>query len=278
MFRAQNADAVVAVQRADARGLTRVQLKPLYVVQNAYDVELDDPIYRILPIEYLLKDIEASQLTHTRISADNWGDKYENPLLTRKYRDTQTGETFTLNGVVKNMFGSCWSQAALDSNDMWSMFSHGKPSVRLQSTPRKLLSAAMHVDNPYYSLHHAIGRVRYQSRAALDAYFDDPDFEKHLDSLGQGISLSLTRLHTSTEPEDEVRLLCNYMEAEPWARKNMLLTGEFLKIPFDWNGVVDAVHVGPRIEDGGLHKVTQALQALGIQCRVTSSPTRPYRG
>lgn len=278
MFPIRNLDAVAAVQRADALGQTMVQMKPLYVEQNAYDVELDAPIYRILPLDYWLEDIEASQLTHTRISADNWGDASENPLLNRKYRDEQTGGTFTLNGVVKDMFGSCWSRTARDIRETWSTFSHGKPSVRVQSTPRKLLTAAMHSNNPYYSLHHAIGKVEYLSRAALDAYSQDPNFENHLDSLGQGIALSLMRLHTEMEPEDEVRLLCNYMDSEPWVANNMRLTGEFLRVPFDWNGTVDSVLVGPRVETGGLHRIVHRLQRFGIACPVASSATRPFSG
>jgi hypothetical protein len=255
------------------------QMKPLYVEQNAYDVKLDVPIYRILRLDYWMEDIAASRLTHTRISADNWGDASENPLLNRKYCDGQTGGTFTLNGVVKDMFGSCWSLTAMDDSDAWSTFSYGKPSVRVQSTPRKLLTAVMHSDNPYYSLHHAIGKVKYLSRAELDAYFQHPDFERHLDSLGQGIALSLMRLHTAMEAEDEVRLLCNYMDSVPWVATNMHLTGEFLRVPFDWSGTVDGVLVGPRVVTGGLNGIVQRLQGLGISCsNVTSSTSRPYSG
>ena len=97
----KNQEAIAAVIAADARGVGKDKMKPLYVARGIFDVDPDTPIYRIVAIEHLLTDIRSRRLTHTRISPLVWGDKAENPLLNRQYPDAVTGGTFTLNGVVE---------------------------------------------------------------------------------------------------------------------------------------------------------------------------------
>jgi hypothetical protein len=274
----KNEAAIGAVIAADVRGVSRTAMKPLFINRNTFDVAPDQPVFRILPLDYLIQDIECAKFTHTRISARTWGDILENPLLNRPFPDVETGATFTLNGVVRDMFGSCWSLSPLDTIGDWDTFSRGTPSVRVESTAKRLLSAVMDVTNPHFDIHHAIGTVQYLTDHELDTYFHDPNFEKHLDGLGHGIHLSLMRLGTKFQSEDEVRLVCNFMPGEPWVRKNMRLEGDLLRVPALWKDAIRGVVIGPLVQSGGQQLIDQKLRELGIDCPVTSSPTRSHTG
>jgi hypothetical protein len=254
-------------------------MKALYVRRNAFDVDLDAPIHRIVRLDHFLDDIRAQKFTHTRINRYKWGDPSENPLLNRPFIDAQTGASGTLNGVVENMFASCWSTVPLDEAGYWASFSYGLPSVRIQSTAGKLLSAVMSESNPHYSVQHSIGKVHYFSEADLDAYFSDPDYSKHLDGLGYGIHLSLMRLGLDMKPEQEVRLIYDFMSNEDWVRRNVrLINQHHAQVPFGWADTIESIVIGPFVRDGGQKAAEAELRKQGIVCPISSSATRAYSG
>lgn len=252
-------------------------MRNLYIRRNVFEVDLDAPVYRIIELHYFREDLKDNCLTYTEIDKSNWGDSTENPLLDRKFKDEVTGGVLTLNGVVATVYGSCWSSTALDTQSDWAIFSRRNPSVRVQSTPRKLLDAAMSRENKFYMLQHAMGKMQYAPDAAIEAYFSDPDWQKHLDSLGQGIAASFLRLNENLSSEDEVRLIYDHLDGE-WPFANVRIVKRFAKVPFDWMASVDGVVIGPFAPDGEEAKIRSELQGFGINCTVTSSPTRTSVG
>lgn len=271
-------EAIGAVIRADLQGVPRTAMKPLYVARNTIGVDLDVPIHRIVQTDHLLGDIKQAQLTHSRICRKLWDGAAENPMLGRTFQLPETGEAFTFDGVLRDMFGSCWSLTALDTAGSWGYFSRGKPSVRIESTPRKLLSAVMNIDNRTYDVQHAIAQVQYELEEEVEAYFKDPNFDKHLDSLGQGILVAVTTLLTRHQSEREVRLLCNYLPNEAWVQAHVRLEGDHLRVPFDWTDVIRSVVTGPLVPDGGQQALADQLQSLGIDCVISSSDKRAHSG
>ncbi|WP_343665460.1 hypothetical protein [Paraburkholderia tropica] len=272
-----NADIVGEIVRADARGESDAVMRSLYIRRNVFEVDLDAPVYRIIELQYFREDLSEKCLTYTKIDKSNWGDSTENPLLGREFKDEVTGGVLTLDGVVATVYGSCWSATALDTQSAWAIFSRRNPSVRVQSTPRKLLDAAMSNANKFYMLQHAIGKMQYATDDEIEAYFSDPDWQKHLDSLGQGIAASFLRLNENLSSEDEVRLIYDHLNGE-WPAANVRLVDRFAKVPFDWMVAVDGVVVGPFAPDGEEAKVRSELLGLGINCPVISSPTRTSAG
>lgn len=271
-----NEDIVQKIAQADSRGASLDEMKELYVQRNVFGIDLDTPVYRIIELQYFREDLEEQCLTYTRIDKSNWGDSSENPLLERAFRDDVTGGPLTL-GVVDAIYGSCWSATALDTPSEWAIFSRRNPSVRVQSTPRRLLNAAMSKDNQFYMLHHFIGKMEYAPDAEIEAYFSDQNWGKHLDSLGQGIAASFLRLSDNLADENEVRLLYDHSNDE-WPKANVRLLDRFAKVPFDWLSAVDGVVVGPFVPDGGEAIVRHELQSFGIDCSVSSSSTRASVG
>lgn len=273
-----NQNVVSEIIQGDARGKTALELKDLYVRRNIFDVDQDSPVYRITGVNHVLDDARHAVLTHAKIDKKVWGDTAENPLLNRTYIDVVTGGELTLNGLVESMYGSCWSLSPLDTMSDWAVFTRRKPGVRLQSTPRKLLTSLMRADNQEFMLQHAVGKMKYLPEQEIEAYFRSPDWDKHLDSLGQGIAASLLLLSGDLCDEDEVRVLYNHLN-NPWPQANVKLVHRLAKVPFLWELAIDAVVVGPFVqEDGGEATIRQELADLGVTCPVSSSLSRTAKG
>lgn len=266
---AKNQEINDEINRCNMRGAPHSALKSLYVERNIFDVDPDAPIFRIAQFEYLLKDIQQDQLTHTRINKVSWDDDKENPLLNKVFREA-SGESITLNGLVENMFGVCWSLSQMQSRDDWETFSHGKPAIRIESTPRKVLAAVMNDRNPFFMLNHAVGKIQYESQAKIDGYFDDNDYFKHLDPLGQHILLSLLKLRTSLADENEVRLLCDFSKNETWMAENMRLEKHWLRVPFNWSNVIVGMQPGPGLGSNAVFEISKA--AAASSARNTGQP------
>lgn len=264
-----NPATMTAIIQADCRGASAEDMKELYIPRNSFDLDLDAPIYRIKELQYFCEDLHEKCLTHIKINKLNWNDSSENPLLNRTFPDTVTDMPLTLNGLVDTVYGSCWSATAFNTLDKWATFSHRKPCVRLQSTPRKLLNAVMNTDNQLYMLQHFIGRMQYAEDNEIEDYFSDSNWEKHLDSLGQGIAASFLQLSKNLSSEDEVRLIYNHLD-EAWPKDNVRLIGQLAKVPFDWSVAIDGVVVGPFGPEDGEAIIRDKLKGYGTNCSVSS--------
>jgi len=247
------------IRSQEVQGVEQARLKDLYVEFNVFDMKPDVPIYRITAAAHVLRDLNNATLTHTRINKTNWDDDKENPLLDRAFK-TDQGELVTLE-ITRNLFGQCWSLRPLSGPD-WGAFRHGLPSIRIQSTPRRLLAGGMDATNRYYVIQHAIGKMIYKDQAEIDAFFADPDFTKHLDPLGALAMLSLLRLRSGLAVEDEVRLLFDYHAANEWDQQHVRLQEPRAAVRFSWRDAVTEVVGEPGLSASVLDQVRIALRLV----------------
>ena len=260
----RDSEANSKIIEADLRGDSIDQMKQLYIEQNTFGIDLDTPIFRIVEIANLLSDISNKRLTHTRIGPMIWGDPAENPLLSQTFTDEVTGSSFTLESLVGDMFGVCWSLLPNATSEMWGYFSYYGKSVRIQSTPRQLLEGAMDLLNPHFMLQHFVGKIEYVSESEFDAFFEDEDFTKYLDSLGQGLALSVLKLPNDASPEQEVRLVYQIDRNQKWTQKNTKINGHFVTIPFCWDNVINNIVAGPMYKASMCASLETELRQLGI--------------
>ncbi|WP_312328337.1 hypothetical protein [Stenotrophomonas sp.] len=268
-----NADVVGEIVRADLRNAPAEEMRELYIRRNILDIDPDATIYRIVQLQYFIEDLVDRRMTYTNIDKDTWGDKSENPLLGRSFVLPDTGEALDLDDLVANTYGSCWSATALDTHRWWARFSRSQPSVRLQSTPRKLLNSVMNTEQRFYMQHHAIGRMVYVPDERIEGEFADTNWQKHLDSLGQGIASSFLRLSDNLSDEDEVRLIYDDSR-DPWAVLHVQLTNRFAKVPFDFQTAIDALVIGPLVSECGAAELRTKLELAKLNCPVSNSVLR----
>lgn len=255
---------------ADGQGCTKAQMKPIVVEGNIFDVDQDTPIFRIVETHLLLDDIAKCRLSHSAIGEDSWGDPAENPLKTQQFVDRVTGAPLSLDSLANDLYASCWSLQPTATKEMWAYFSYGNPSVRIETTPRKLLDAVMDVDNNFISLQHFIGKITYVDSGEFDRFFSDPDYQKYLDPNGQRMALSVMRLPDGPQAEQEVRLVFMADRNQPWTKKVHFSNG-FAHVPCQWTGLIQGVVVGSHVNPANVSALVAKLQSLGITCPITRS-------
>jgi hypothetical protein len=102
---------------------------------NINEVELDKSIYRIIDFDRLVQILKTGNNTFVRTSM--WEDPFEN-LLTNLTSDINIKNSYY--SMSKFTYAQCWSFA--NENDLlWRTYSPNKESIRLKSTPRKLLNS-----------------------------------------------------------------------------------------------------------------------------------------
>lgn len=267
-----NSDMLGEVMRAHMSGASAEEMKAIYIRRNTLGISPDTPIYRIMELQYLCEDVRERCFSHVKIDASNWDDPTENPLLSRVYHDND-GSAITLDGVVDRFYGSCWSATKMDGIEEWAKFSRGRRSVRIESTPGRLLHAVMSLDNPFHMLHHFIGKVRYAGYDETEEYFSDANWEKHLDSLGQGIASSFLQLDESLSYEDEVRLLYDHA-ADPWPQQSVRICGHIAKVPFDWTAAIVRLDLSPFCPNGAEAELQVELRSIGLSCPMSHSTAK----
>lgn len=236
---------------------------------NLVEVDPDSAIYRITAARYFLNDIRDRCLTLTRINGKEWADPTENPLLVTPFKATG-GEDLTLRSLTTNFFGSCWSARPLGTEDDWDGFAHGEPGIRIQSTPRKLLSGFwLSGEDPLASLKYWIGKVIYQGLEEIDAHFEDPDWQKHLDTTNAVLVRTVLRLRANWKNEQEVRFVFDRLGSAWDVRHAKLLPEQEdaprISLPFDWSEAVVDLYAGPTLQNKELREIRTALSKCKVE-------------
>ncbi|EJD6408707.1 hypothetical protein MIB43_011620 [Providencia rettgeri] len=269
MFLKKNQEIISELSRLSMSGKSDLEKKPTHVIANIFDVDPDTEIYKIMQFKYFKDDVSNDQLTHIFPSKDTWGDPYENLLLTHKFKDDLTGQPLYLTGIVSDLYATCWTMEKEENIDHWESFSRNNSAVRIKSTPKKLLSSLMNINDKFFSLHHYMGRVIYEEIDDLFNYFADPCWEKHLDNQGQGAALALMRLQEDLSFEQEVRLVYQYNPNDnQWVRENVIQYNNICKVPMIWSGILDEIIYSKSVN---LTELNDLINKKNIQCPIIKS-------
>ncbi|MGE5944396.1 MAG: DUF2971 domain-containing protein, partial [Flavobacteriales bacterium] len=193
--------------------------------------EIDKPIYRILNFEHLVEMFESKR--NTLLNPAKWKDKHENLFL---------NSTIEISGLQlkselgKSMFCQCWSFTR-ESETMWRAYSPLKNSVKISSTPRKLLFGLFQVDENIHKVF--VGKVKYLTSPKLEKLFKENAKDWIFEKGGLGKSKTLLYKRYPFKNENEVRLIYNtFINAEKLV----------LKYDFDPHHLVDKIVFDPEIE------------------------------
>ncbi|EBD5844621.1 hypothetical protein [Citrobacter cronae] len=262
------------INKKELSGWNASQLKSLYVERNIFNTAPDTPIFKIMRMRHFIGDLKGNCLTHMFPNKNVWLDDYENLLMRVQFTEQQSQQPLYLSGVMENLYATCWTLND-ENQDDWLVFSGGEPAVRLETTPRKLLEALMNINDKYFMLHHFIGKVMYEAESDVLRYFLDPDYDKHLDPLGQGSALALMLLRNNVSHENEVRLIYEYKEDQvnnPWVKSNVTcFPQKCCHVPVDWSAVLKSISVSKSSTTTDLQQVKSALASANIHLSVSQS-------
>jgi len=216
--------------------------------------EIDKPIYRIISFEHLIELFEFNR--NTLLNPEKWEDKHENIFL---------NSTIEISGLQlkselgKSMYCQCWSFTK-ESDTMWRAYSPLKNSVKISTTPRKLLQGLFQIDNNIQKVF--VGKVKYLTTSKLETLFKENAKDWIFEQGGLGKSKTLLYKRYPFKNENEVRLIYN-----TFANFERLV----LKYECDPNYLVDSIVFDPRIDYSDFKAKKIKLLELGIKKRIVKS-------
>ncbi|SKB27921.1 hypothetical protein SAMN05660880_00307 [Luteibacter sp. 22Crub2.1] len=215
-----------------------------------------------------------------------WEDTHEAAYFRRSV--ALPGETASVNleSISRTWFGQCWSVLA-ESDAMWRIYNPDGMSVRIETTPRKLMQSLFDCRvrrhpayRPWASNTLFIGTVDYLNetdfRTAMEV-----EVQSKLATSGKDIASTFLLKRTPFSHEAEVRLL---FQSETFVSEQAKEVGEaellsldmmkdyvisnrseqlpqFIRLPIDWS-CVDSVMTGPRVQSDARDDIERRVRAL----------------
>jgi len=222
----------------------------------AFDLDawIDRPIYRIFPISRFIQVLTTNTLT--LVKPKLWDDPFENALLSSTFMMGEETTTFAAKDAV---YGQCWTLHR-ETDAMWRIYSHDKDGVRVNTTPRKLLTAMKkHVGNDA-DVKCFIGKVQYAKKNDLTGIFANIDLLK---TDGTGIAKSLLVKRTEFSHEREMRLI--YCAADNDCKSDIF------SFDIETNKLFDRILFDPRMDESLQDSYIDAVEKLGCKVDVKRS-------
>lgn len=209
-----------------------------YQRRNSFGLDPSTKIYRIFQERYYQDDVQNRCLTLPRADANVWSSTLENPLSAVTQIDDVTGQPIDLGSVVRHFHALCWTSRSQVTREDWENFSHGKPTVRVETTIGKLLDRVMnHSDSAYMHRSWMID-ADYQSHGVIRSMQTEDELLARLDSTGARLAMTVATVETGYSDEEEIRFLFDHGISPVIAHS---VAPNLIHLPFDWDGFADSV-------------------------------------
>lgn len=212
----------------------------------------DTPIYRIMPIEYVLHIFEHNELYFPNI-CKYWEDPYE--LFVYKQDYTYQGYKLDNSDVLQHHYGQCWS-TRMNSDALWRIYSPDMKSVRLKTTPRLLLQTLYNNKNDEYVINY--GPVRYLKRQEIEDWLKINFSGSFSDKY---VIESFFMKRNNFSHEDEVRIIISTPTIQNGNKINPVLDGVTIKI--DPNHLIKQIAFDPRLPENRCKIFKQMFKRYG---------------
>lgn len=227
--------------------------------------DVDQPIYRTYSSGRFINLFKNGH--DALVNPGKWDDPFENFFFKARVEISPT-EAATLEDLAKGWYGQCWTTNE-DTDALWRIYSHDKDGVKVRTTVRKLFENLVSTGGEFSRLQFFVGKVEYLEPVEIVSLmskltFQDISFGGTNDRFAKLLCLK----RTAFQHESEVRILFNDAE------KSNVSKDVFL-YPLDANSVFDEVVLDPRLNDGDVGQMTQAIEAAG--CKLPIKQSELYR-
>lgn len=243
---------------------------------NISDDILDKSIYRIIPFERFMETLEYG--VNILVRPNLWDDPFEN-LLTLPSPSRKTQQHVNEKYYI---YAQCWSFSG-ENDLLWRTYSKNSDSVRIRSTPRKLIHSIISSDqmykikntpNPIYydddvhideEIHAFIGKVKYLSYEEIAEYIKERIYKNDLNSYFETLLIKREAFRNEEELRIGVRHFFAYEDIM------LMLSDEYFKYDIKINEVIEEVVFDPRISDYKFKGLRNQIGKFGFQNTVLKS-------
>lgn len=208
-------------------------------------------IYRILPLHRLIDGIKRGVSTVTRITS--WEDTWEAALFRSNWSTHVEGIATAVDTrrIMRLLYAQCWFGVE-ESDAMWRMYSPDKKSVKIRSTPRKLLAGFWSEKIDFPELRFYLDTVKYFQQtnlltqiAAIPLLIDNGGID----------SLFLKRSEFACESEMRLIFRCFTDEKDSPIDRRL----NHPPLPFQWENAINEIVFDPRLSSNEFVKMRTKL-------------------
>lgn len=225
------------------------------------DLNVDAPLYRIMPKEYVLQLLKTRKLYFRQVI--QWEDTWEIPSrFWKSAGDDVTYSRLELSNISqKDLYGTCWTNN-IDSDAMWRIYSYQKDGIAIQTTIRKLFQSidfSRILDDPA-CVDGFIAPVRYEN---IDGsiFFDDQSY------LYPEYMVPSYIKRNAFAHENEIRLLlCTkaYLYFHPTNELGISNDLSGLYLPLLGLDFIDKLILDPRLNPAEVLHCKQGFEKYGV--------------
>lgn len=250
------------------KGESKASHRDAYIDANAIDIDLDEPLYRIMPINRLFDILDNNRMC--MVHPMRWDDPYE-VFLTRSYGTTRDGIPVGFEPINNSLYGLCFSLKQ-ECDGLWRNYTsnscnpcslcdwkkrHGKRpiSVKIKTTGRKLMEAFYDVNNVYHGISYWIGKVKYCKKEDISK-LASVGIDIVTDDTGVNLIESLLIKREAFEYEHEVRLLYYLGSQTPHDQMN---TPDLYFFDVDPNKLIEEIEFSPWVSDNDVKRLSAKI-------------------
>ena len=186
-----------------------------------------------------------------------WEDPYE-CLLYKRPHVLEDGSTRTLEPIIKNMFGSCWT-LNYNTDFSWKVYAPGKNGIQLKVKISDLYHHFQFLNNDPNTISFQIGKVVYLKQKALR---DKISHKQKLNTFEMIMNTSLFYKRFNFRHEREIRILIRLADG---MNQNLKF------VDFDSNKLIYSVLLDPRIESEKILSIKEKIKNSGYKKRIYRS-------
>lgn len=227
-------------------------ITPYWYKKNLLNgIDLTAPIYKYLPIQYVLSMIQNQKLAINRIS--KWDDVYENYILKQNYT-LSNGTPIDVINQANGVFGQCWTTCP-ETDAMWRIYSPEPKynAIRIKTTAEKLYDTLYQSDNNMADTY--IGLVQYKAQKDIETdvlSLSPLDVRDFLSVVVKGSFIKRTEF----SHEQEVRIV-RILDSEQSTK-----AGELLYFPIN-SQFIEELCIDPRADNRITQQLTNDLMKAG---------------
>lgn len=237
---------------------------------NILDSELDKPIYRILDYDIFVQLLKTGKNSLVRTSL--WNDPFENLLSISSDQSRNYNFYYT--------YAQCWSFS--EENDLlWRTYSPNKESIKLKSTPRKLIESLLNspkikkIENHPEKLWDIpeqteeitcfMGKVEYLTKNEISNIFKNNYSRKSIESYLQSLFIKREPFRN----EEELRIGVYYF----FTLNDQILrdSDNIFHYELNFNDVIEEIVFDPRISNEKFDGLKDVLRKINFRNPILKS-------
>ncbi len=111
---------------------------------------LEDSIYRVFKIEYLLEWFKTGKVAFCR--PDEWEDPWEARLFQKGISIRKNHNTQVVYPFMNLFYAQCWTRHSEDSDLIWKLYSSEKDGVRIKTSIKQFMRIWSNLKNTKHAI------------------------------------------------------------------------------------------------------------------------------